>query len=257
MSFPERVRALLLVGGNVKRMPAEEPTVPSKGYVDVGGLPMAARTLQALRQSRRIGAITLVTPLENPDLSGAWEGVSSVAPARDSLYTSLYSGLSKIEPTSDPVVLVAGDLPFLTPEAVDDFVERCSQHDEAALWYCFVSKANSQAKYPQLPHTWAKLNGTQFCGGGITVLRRSASEQVRPGFEAMTSGRKSVMKLVKALGFGTLIRYCLGKLTIPQAAAAMERIMGVPVCPVESPYAETAFNVDDYENLQMARALCK
>ena len=257
MSFPEQIRALLLVGGNIKRMPADEPAVPSKGYVDIGGLPMAARTLQALRHAKRIGDITLVTPVENPDLSGVWSGVSAVAPARDSLYTSLYSGLDKIEANSEPTILVAGDLPFITPEALDDFIERCAQHDDASLWYGFVSKENSQSKYPQLPHTWAKLDGKLYCGGGLTVMRPSVKETVRPGFEAMTSGRKSVLKLVKALGFGTLLSYCLGKLTIRQAAAAMERLMNVTCCPVESPYAETAFNVDDYENLLLARSLCQ
>ena len=257
MIFPESIQALLLTGGQIKRLPPDEPEVPGKGYVTIGDMPMAARTLRALTEAKRISKITMVTPLHPQPPQGVWEAVSATAPAKDSLFSSLFSGFEAIGEIEEPVLLVAGDLPFLSPQAVDDFVERCSQHPEASVWYGFLSQADSQAKYPNLHHTWLKIDGTKHCGTGLIGMRPSVSQKIRQAIDTLTRGRKNPFVLCKALGYVTLVRALFGILKVEQAEQAMTRLLGVKAVGIKTPFAETAFNVDDGESLQLAREIAK
>jgi len=148
--FAMPIDAVLLAGGQLKNLPASEPEVPGKGHIMLGNKPMSAYTLAALRQSQRIRRIVLVSPVKKEDLGPEWEGVDEVVPAGSSLIQSLFSGLQALPSSHDPVLLVAGDLPFLTTEAVDDFLDRCSAKPNNVLWYGFLDKAVSQAKYPEV-----------------------------------------------------------------------------------------------------------
>lgn len=253
--FPYQIQALLLTGGRIKGVPESEPHIPGKGYIDINGRPMASYTLEALNLAKRISSVTMVTPLHpNIDLE-VWKGVDNTALAGESLSSSLFSGLEAIGPISDPVLIVAGDLPFLTPEAIDDFVERCSKFPEASVWYGFLSQKDSQAKYPDLHHTWARLDGQKFCGTGLTGMRPNIVNKIKESIADLTSGRKSVIKLAKILGISTLLRLIFGRLKITQAEEAMSRLLNAPTRGIASPFAEVAFNVDEYDNLVMARSM--
>ncbi|MBQ7568880.1 NTP transferase domain-containing protein [bacterium] len=257
MSFPNQIPAILLMGGQIKDLPKAEPEVPSKGYIPVGDMPMSARTLQALLQSKRVGAITLVTPVSDQQLTGSWAGAFATAHAGATLSESLFRGLDSLGTSPDPALIVAGDLPFLTAEAIDDFIDRCSKRDDCSLWYGYLSKSNSIAKYPTLHHTWGSINGGKYCGTGLSAMRTSVTNTVREAVSALTSRRKSVWKLAKALGFGTLWHLLRGNLTVTQAEEAMTRFLGEKICGIESPFAETAFNVDEYDSLLLARKLAE
>ncbi len=251
--FAMPVDAVLLAGGRLKNLPASEPAVPGKGHIMIGNKPMSAYTLEALRRSHNIRRIILVSPVKKEDLGPEWEGVDEVAPAGSSLIQSLFSGLKALPSSHDPVLLVAGDLPFLTTEAVDDFLTRCSAKPHNVLWYGFLDKAVSQAKYPEVRHTWVKMVEGTFCGGGLTCLRADIAEAIQQAMAAVTAGRKNPFKLAGILGLKTLFYLLIGKLTIPMAEEAAARLLKLPCCGIVSPYAETAYNIDDAESLEQAR----
>ena len=250
-NFP--VNAVLLAGGSIKNMPASEPQVPGKGHILVGNKALGAHTLQALKNSSKIGRVTLVTPLTKEQLDSQWEGVDNVALSGNSLMDSVAAGLNA-EPVSDrPTLLVAGDQPFLTSEAVDDFLLSCAQKPNNVLWYCFVNKKASQAKYPEVRHTWVKLAEGTYCGGGLTCVRANVLAALRGVMDTVTRGRKSPLKLAGILGWKTLLYLLIGRLTVPMAEAAGARLLGLPCCGICSDYAEAAYNIDDWESLQQAR----
>lgn len=251
--FEMPVDAVLLAGGLIKDLPASEPKVAGKGHIMIGDKPMSAYTLAALRQSPKIRRIVLVTPLKKEDLGPQWEGVDEVAPAGSSLVQSLFSGLQALPSSHNPVLLAAGDLPFLTTEAVNDFLDRCAAEPNNALWYGFLDKAVSQAKYPEVRHTWVKMVEGTFCGGGLTCLRADIAETIREAMATVTAGRKNPFKLAGILGLKTLFYLLTGKLTIPMAEEAAARLLKLPCCGIVSPYAETAYNIDDAESLEQAR----
>ena len=257
MSFPQQIPAILLMGGRIKDLPPGEPEPDGKGYIDIGGHSMSALTLEALRKAKRVGRITLVTPRHPQELTDEWKDADASVPAGSHLYDSLFSGLDAVRRDSDPILIAAGDLPFLTPEAVDDFIDRCAGRSDCSVWYGFLSQKNSRAKYPSLRHTWAKVSGQKYCGTGLNAMRSDVVDTVREQVSMLTTLRKNVWGIAKALGFGTIFRLLCGTLTVNQAEEALSRCLKAKTCGIESPFAEVAFNVDDYDNLAMARQLIK
>lgn len=257
MSFPQQLSAILLMGGRIKDMPANEQSDKGKGYIDIGGHSMSALTLDSLRKAKRVGKITLVTPQHPQELSGEWAGADASVPAGTHLSDSLFTGLDACKSGTAPILIVAGDLPFLTADAVDDFIDRCSKRDDCSVWYGYLSKQNSLAKYPTLRHTWGKVSGQKYCGTGLNAMRSDVVDVVREQVSMLTTLRKNVWGIAKALGFSTIFRLLCGTLTIGQAEEALSRCLKAKTCGIESPFAEVAFNVDDYDNLALARQLIK
>ncbi|MGE0488528.1 MAG: NTP transferase domain-containing protein [Vulcanimicrobiota bacterium] len=255
MSFPDKVEVVLLAGGQFKDLPPDEPVPSSKGLLPIGGRPMAARTLDALVGSERVGRVIMVTPHSVEEFSDpAWEGVDHLAPAGERLIDSFRSGMENVLDPSIPAMVVAGDLPFLTARAVDDFVERCSQRPEAAVWYGFLSRETCEAGFPGIPHTWARLASGTYCGGGFFMSRPDCLNTLYASLTALTYARKNPLKLASLLGWGTILAFLLRRLTIPAAEAAVGRLLGGLTCAgIESPYAEVAFNIDDQVSLAEAR----
>lgn len=253
--FPETVEAVLLAGGRFTDLPPGEEVPKGKGLVQVGGIPMAARALRALEESPAVKRVILVSPVEGDQLPEShWRAVDQVVPAGERLIDSFKVGLEAVEDQSAPAMVVAGDLPLLTAESVTDFVDRCRRRPEVSVWYGCLRRQNSEAGFPGVPHTYAKLKEGTFCGAGLFMSRPEALATMYKALTDLTYARKNPVKLAALLGWSTIFSYLFGRLTIPQAELGMARLLGgTPCAGIESPYPETAFNVDDPEALIEAR----
>lgn len=253
--FPHQVEAVLLAGGQFKDLPEGEEPPRGKGLLEIGGVPMAARALRALVESPRIRRVIMVSPVPREQLTGeGWQGVDHVVPAGERLIDSFRVGLEAVQDPDEPAMVVAGDLPFLSAEAVTDFVERCEQRSEASVWYGFLNREVSEREFPGIPHTWARLASGVYCGAGLFMSRPRSLASLYSALTSLTYARKNPVKLASLLGWGTVFSFFLGRLTVPAAERAMERLLqGTPCAGIESPFANTAFNVDDQVSLKEAR----
>lgn len=253
MDFSLPIDVVLLAGGQIKDLAPSEPKVASKGHILLGNKPMSSYTLQALRESKNVNRVVLVTPLKEHELDDNWQGIMTVAPAGDSLMDSVYSGMRALPESEDPVLVVAGDLPFLTAQAVDHFIKACQQHPQSSIWYGFVEKGASIQKYPNLRHTWLKMKEGTFCGSGLSCFRRNSVQKVRTVLADITANRKNPIKITKILGLKTLFYTLIGRLSVPMVEEAGKRITGLDCTGILSPFAEAAYNIDDAETLEQAR----
>ena len=116
-SFPNGVEAILLAGGKFDDLPPGEDVPKGKGLVKVGGIPMAARALRALRESPAVSRVIMVSPVDESELTESyWEGVDVVVPAGERLIDSFKIGQDAVKDIESPSMVVAGDLPLLTAE---------------------------------------------------------------------------------------------------------------------------------------------
>ncbi len=255
MDFPDKVEAVLLAGGTFKDLPPGEQPPRGKGLLPLAGKPMAAWALEALAGADRVSRVIMVSPVDQSELQDpVWSGVDQVVLAGDRLIDSFRIGLQAVENPAQPAMVVAGDLPFLTPEAVNDFVDRCRQRPEVSVWYGFLSRETSEKKFPGIPHTWARLASGVYCGAGLFMSRPESLAKVYDALTELTYARKNPIKLASMLGWGTILRFLCRRLTIPQAELAMSRLLGgTPCAGIESAFAESAFNIDDQEALREAR----
>lgn len=253
--FPKTVEAVLLAGGHFDELPPGESVPKGKGLVPIAGLPMAARALRALKQSPAISRVIMVSPVGRDQLTDpCWDAVDIVVPAGERLIDSFKVGLEAVKDPTEPALVAAGDLPLLTSESVTDFVERCRTRNEVEVWYGCLRKSNSEAAFPGVHHTYAKLAEGVFCGAGLFMSRPQALASLYQALTSLTYARKNPLGLAKLLGAGVIASYVTGRLSIPQAERGMSRLLGgTPCAGIETPYPETAFNVDDLETLREAR----
>jgi molybdopterin-guanine dinucleotide biosynthesis protein A len=244
--------AVVLAGGPQDEVALLQPGAPNKAFVEIGEVTLLGHVLRALRAARGVGRLVVVAPLamqEHRDLAMADE----LRPDGVHITESLRNGLSGFDPTQD-VLIVASDLPVLTPAAVEDYISRAGPLAADVVYGC-VEKSVHLRRYPAVPHTWARMREGTFCGGGIVALKPRALPLLERFIERLGAARKHPFRLASFFGWDMLARFALGRLTIAAAEARATKILGASVRALVSPYPETAVNVDRLSDVPLARAL--
>lgn len=258
-AFPAAVEAVLLAGGTFDQLPAGEEPPKGKGLLPIGRIPLAARVLKALRESKAISRIILVSPVPAEELEHPlWKGIDQVVSAQDKLIDSFKAGVDAVSDPFKPALVTVGDLPLLTAESVTDWIDRCRRRSKAEIWYSFLRRSNSEAAFPGVHHTYVSFREGTFCGAGFFMSRPRALDSLYKAMARLTDARKHPIELAKLLGpkivWGLLTR----SLSIALVEEKMQELLGGTICAgVESPYPETAFNVDELETLEIARQYFK
>ena len=246
--------AVVLAGGPVDALAQRQPGAPNKAFVEIGGKTLAARVLDALRASSSVGRIVVVAPLEvrgRADLAAADE----IRPDGRRITDSLRNGLAGFDPDA-AVLVVASDLPVLTVAAIDDFVARANALGADVIYGC-VERGVHVAKFPAVPHTWARMRDGTFCGGGIVAMKPRALPLLERFIERLGAARKHPIRLASLFGYDVLLRFAFRQLSVARAEERATRILGAPVRALVSPFAETAVNVDRVSDIALAEELVK
>jgi len=246
------MNAVVLAGGPLDDVARLQPGAPNKAFVDICGTTLVGRVVGALRGCGAIGRIVVVAPESewgNPQLRDA----DDFRPDGVHISESLRNGIAGF-PAADLLLIVASDMPVLTPEIAGDFVERVEATDADVIYGC-VEKAAHLARFPSVPHTWARMRDGTYCGGGMFALKPRAMPLLERFIEELGAARKSPLRLASLFGWDMLARFALGRLSVAQAEARATRILGAPVSALISPYPETAVNVDRVSDVPLAREL--
>jgi GTP:adenosylcobinamide-phosphate guanylyltransferase len=246
------VDAVVLAGGPQDSVALLQPGAPNKAFVEIGEMTLVGRVLSALRASAPIGRIVVVAPPSiagHPDLAPADEH----RPDGVRISESLRNGLAGFVPDRD-VLIVASDLPILTSPAVENFVAGVDALDADVVYGC-VEKAVHLRRFPEVPHTWARMRDGTFCGGGIVAMKPRALPMLERFIERLGAARKHPLRLARLFGWDVMARFAFGRLTIAGAELRAAKILGAPVRALVSPFPETAVNVDRPGDVELARRL--
>ena len=244
--------AVVLAGGPADELAALQPGAPNKAFVRIGGVTLVERTLRALRASGRISRIIVVAPPHahgDPSLAHAHEKRDDGKRITD----SLRSGLRDLPP-EELVLIATSDLPVLTPEAIDDFIDQAERLDPDLGYGCIEQRVHL-ATYPQIPHTWARLREGTFCGAGLVVMKPRALPALERFIERLGAARKNPFALARIFGLDFVARFALRRLSIESAERRAEQILGLRVRAIVSPYPETGVNVDRVSDVALAEGL--
>jgi len=226
--------------------------VPNKAFVHVGERTLVERTLRAVRDVARIERIIVVAPAVAHD-----DAALALADARradgPSMIESLRSGLAGFAP-DEPILITASDLPILTPAALDEVIDTALARD-LDLGYSCLERRYHDARFPQVPHTWARMREGQFCGGGAVVLQPKVMARLETLLDQLGAARKSPLHLAALFGWGTLARFAIGRLSIPAAEARASRLIAARAGAIRCTHPEIAINVDRAGDVALANAL--
>jgi GTP:adenosylcobinamide-phosphate guanylyltransferase len=176
------------------------------------------------------------------------------------LFENLTAGL---EATGAPQALVLTcDIPFITPEAIDDFIER-SLARSVDLTYPIVSLDIYLKRFAEMKRTTVRLREGVFTGGNIMLLRTAFITSQRDQIRRVYAARKDVLRLGALLGPGLLCRLIIsqlfapGVLSLAMAESAAGRLLGKGsrVAAIITEYAEIGTDVDRPEDIQIAKRI--
>jgi len=247
-----RIDAVVLAGGPQDGVALLQPGAPNKAFVEIGGVTLVGRVLAALRASAAVGRIVVVAPPvthRHCDLALADE----LRPDGARISESLRNGLAGLDADSDALI-VASDLPVLTTQSIDDFAATVGVLSADLVYGC-VERRTHLERFPEVPHTWARLRDGTFCGGGLVSIKPRSFPMLERFIERLGAARKHPFKLASLFGWDVLARFAAGRLTIAQAEARAKKILGAPVRALVSSYPETAVNVDRPSDVALAQLL--
>lgn len=235
MSF---VDAIVLAGG-------EEKT--NKAFYKIKDKYMVEHVVGTLRKSAVIDRIAVVGPKDElePAISGI---VDYVIEGTGSIVTNIILALECF-PEADRILAVTSDIPMITKEAIEDFIERCMEKD-VDLCYSIVDKRVNDQKYPGIRRTYARLWEGRFTGGNVFCFNPAIKDKCRDFVEKMLEYRKSPAKMAGVLGFVFLLRLALGILTINAIERKCESLLGIKAAAIISPYPEICNDVDRPSDLE-------
>jgi GTP:adenosylcobinamide-phosphate guanylyltransferase len=246
------VNAVVLAGGPADAVAALHPGAANKAFVPVAGVPLVERVLRALREVPRIERIIVVAPPamhRNAALALADER----RPDGRRMIESLHSGLAGFAGET-PLLVVASDLPVLTRDAIDEVLDALTVRDLDVAYTC-LARPYHAARYPQIPHTWARMRDGQFCGGGVSAVKPRALARLSAFLDALGAARKAPLRLAAVFGWDIVARFALGRLSIADAETRAGAILRAPVGAIRCTHPEIAVNVDRPSDVALSEAL--
>jgi len=232
------VDAVILAGGSAEAL---DPACPAKGLFPVSGRPLVAWVADALRQAKSIRRIVAVVPSD--ECRGPWtELVDEVVICDGSFSENLGAGVHAL---SGDLMLAAatGDIPALTPEAVDDLVAQTLAR-KVALSYPLISRADMSEQFPGSQRTYFKLKAGRFTGGNIMVGDPRLYETFKNLTQQLYDTRKNPLAMVKMIGLKFVVKLALGRLEPRDVEMKLGQLIDAPCAAVYTRSASIGADVD-------------
>lgn len=232
------IDAVVLAGGDGAVI---DPTCRFKGLVPIGGRPMVAWVVEALRASRFVAQIAVVVPSAE-DLGGWADSVDKLVVSDGSFIENVLAGVDSFR-VDRPALVITGDLPALTPEAIDDFVER-SMSAGADFTYPLIRKEDMLAQFPGSERTFVRLKSGSVTGGNMMLINPSLTHRNRDIGQRLFETRKSAAQMARVIGFRFVIKLALGRLEVHEVEAKLEELLGGPSAAIFTSHASIGADVD-------------
>lgn len=227
-----------------------------KALLDMAGRSMLERVVDALQSSRYVDDIVVVG-LGNTGHETHFQFQRPVVhlPDHGSLIDNAMAGLqwSKAHnPGATELLLSSADLPTLTSDIVDHFVESCRPFDNA-LYYTFVTQEVMEARFPHSNRTFVQLKDIRIAGGDLFLAHPTIGDSHRELWESLANARKHAWKLAWTIGPRALLKFMLRRIGPAEIEAEASRILRRPVKIILSPHAELAMDADKPHQIDLLR----
>jgi len=252
--------AVVLAGDRTKKDSLIRHTrARCKALIEIDGIPMVRRVLNALQQSRAVSRIVLAGPeasevAMDKALSElvASDEISWRAPEA-SPSASAFHTMQSLEPDT-PVLLTTTDHPLLTREIVDAFC-RQSLADDVDVTVGLAPHALIAEAYPGIKKTVFRFKDGDFCGCNLFTFLTPEGRQAASFWRKIEQQRKKPLVLIGLLGWWMVLRYRLGLLPLEEALARLGKRLGLRVRAVILPYANAAIDVDSIADLELVNGV--
>jgi len=233
------VDAVVLGGGDGEPV---DSTTAVKGLVEILGKPMIEWVVDALREAKSIREIAIVIPDASLISAELKSKVDHVVECDRSFTDNALAGVAALK--RDLHVLgVTADIPAITAEAVDDFVEQTLEaHVDFA--YPLIRQEDMEQQFPGAARTYVKIKGGPVTGGNFFLGSPDVAQRVKDILQQLFEARKHPLKMAKTVGPRFVFNLASGNLDVRDAEAKMEEVFGGPCAAIYTEYASIGADVD-------------
>ena len=252
----DKFTAIVLAGDRGPDDPVVKAAgVSCKALLPILGRPMVLRVVEALEGSSAVGSLILCGSSSRLR-GGSTELDAMIAAERlcwiENQPSPSLSAQAALRVLSDDrrVLITTADHAMLTSGMVDYFCSRASATGCDVV--AGLARADMvSAAFPESRRTVTRLRGGGYCGCNLFAFLTPASRKAASFWRRMEEQRKNPLKIAGTLGYLTLLRYLMGRLTLEYGLARMSKLMGLKAGAVWMPDAEAAVDVDSIEDLRL------
>lgn len=242
-----KIDAFVLAGAKNNGRLREISDVNEEALIPIHGRPMLQYVLDALQSSNMIGEIAVGGPEElRPFLPDA----VTLVPAQGSFSENVQVGAEYYR-DKERTLLVTSDIPFLHKEAVEDFLQRCADH-QADVYYPIVSKEANDQRFPGVTRTYFTIREGVFTGGNMLLIHPQTIIDCAGTVQQVVELRKKPLKMFQLLGPLFILRFLFRRLSLPDVEKRVQAIFGVNGKGIISPYPEIGTDVDKPSDWHLA-----
>ena len=251
------VDVVVLAGGRNSAEMAAATGVENRALTPLGTRTMLDYVTAALRGAASVGEVYVVGDV--PGGPGC-----HVVQGGGTLLDNLMAGVRAAQAGGggDRVLVSTSDIPFLTPQAVDDFVDRATQSG-ADLCCSYVPVGLCYARFPEMKRTAVKLREGSLTLGNLMLVNPHFLLANQGTISRAYAARKSPIKVARMLGPGLLVRLLLAQFVAPSllTVGALERAVsrllggGTRAAGIRSECPEIGTDVDKPDDVAIARRI--
>lgn len=245
--------AVLLAGSRPGGDPlAQELGLQVKAMIPVGGEPMIGRPLSALRASKAIGQIRVLSQDVEALRTAVGRAKSVRLQRSEGTIASTLLALMFDKSIQWPLVVTTADHALLEPAMIDQLL---TDADGADVAVAVVEQTALMQRLPQTRRTWLKFRNGAYTGANLFVFGSPKAAAAIEIWRSVEQDRKKGWRMIAALGPMTLIGTALRLLTIDQTAARLGRKLGLNVRIVRMADPLAGIDVDKLDDLKLVEAI--
>ncbi len=243
--------AVLLAGTGKPEPLTEQEGVSNKAFIKVKGEAIINYVMQALISSSLVDKIAVVGP--EAELAGLFGGYSQVEiiPEKGVMLDNLAEGLAAVKGSS-LCLLVTGDIPLITADVIDNFINLCEPHDQD-LYYPVLTRNTCLQNFPTTERTYVRLKDGHITGGNIALINPDWVIENRSRLEMFISYRKKPLKLLRLFPPLLIFKYLIKTLSVSDIERALSKVLQLKARAVFCETAEIGVDVDKVSDLELVR----
>ncbi len=249
--------ALVLAGRrNDAGDPLDEYSGGHKAFLDIGGVAMIDRVLDALGGVTSVIERQISAPADVRErLQGRGEDGPPIrfVEAAGSPSRTVHQAL-KAAPAGSSLLVTTCDHALLNGEIIQDFLGQIDGDKMDAAAAC-VTRETYWVAYPDTKRTFVRFRDFEFSGANLFWFKVGAAEPLVEFWRRLEDNRKKPAIMAAEIGLLTGALYLTGWLT---KAAALKRInhkTGVRVGLIPLRFAEAAIDVDKPADIELVRSI--
>ena len=243
--------AVLMAGTGKPEPLTDQEGVSNKAFIKVKDKALVTYVMQALISSSLVDRIAVVGP--EADLEELFGGQSKVEiiPEKGVLLDNLAEGLAAVKGSS-LCLIVTGDIPLVTAEVIDNFINLCEPHDHD-LYYPVLTRNTCLQNFPTTERTYVRLKDGHITGGNIALINPDWFLANRSRLEMFISYRKKPLKMLRMFPPSFIFKYIINTLSVSDIEKVFSKILQLKARAVFCETAEIGVDVDKISDLELVR----